>query len=90
MERLSIYYSFVSVKNLIHRWVDMKRHSGERRAGELLGLAARSVGAKHAEKAYKLQLLQQLLAEIFEFLQSSGATRPPGSSHLRDHLDSLP
>lgn len=40
----------------------MKRHSGERRAGELLVLAARSVGAKHAEKAYKLHL-QQLLAE---------------------------
>ncbi|WP_138756599.1 transposase, partial [Paenibacillus sinopodophylli] len=40
----------------------MRRHSGERRASELLALAARSVGAKHAEKAYKLHL-QQLLAE---------------------------
>ncbi|WP_274382324.1 hypothetical protein [Paenibacillus paridis] len=34
----------------------MKRHSSERRAGEELALAARSFGAKHAEKAYKLQI----------------------------------
>ncbi|WP_141505306.1 IS110 family transposase [Paenibacillus luteus] len=106
--RESIVHRLVSVKNQIHRWVDivflelrqvykhligsgslatlrlfptpadlqkltirqvidgwktvMKRHSGERRAGELLALAAQSVGAKHAEKAYKLHL-QQLLAE---------------------------
>ncbi|SFB22891.1 Transposase IS116/IS110/IS902 family protein [Cohnella sp. OV330] len=106
--RETIIHRLVSVKNQIHRWVDivfpelrqvykhligsgalatlrlfptpadlqkltvrqvvdgwktvMKRHSGERRAGELLALAARSVGAKHAEKAYKLHL-QQLLAE---------------------------
>lgn len=106
--RETIVHRLVSVKNQIHRWVDivfpelrqvykrligagalatlrlfptpadlqkltvrqvvdgwktvMKRHSGERRAGELLALAARSVGAKHAEKAYKLHL-QQLLAE---------------------------
>jgi transposase len=106
--RETIVHRLVSVKNQIHRWVDivfpelrqvykhligsgslatlrlfptpadlqkltvrqvidgwktvMKRHSGERRAGELLVLAARSVGAKHAEKAYKLHL-QQLLAE---------------------------
>ncbi|WP_138756393.1 hypothetical protein [Paenibacillus sinopodophylli] len=40
----------------------MKRHSGERRAGELLALAVHSVGAKHAERAYKLHI-QQLLAE---------------------------
>jgi len=106
--RETVVHRLVSVKNQIHRWVDivfpelrqvykhligagvlatlrlfptpadlqkltvrqvvdgwktvMKRHSGERRAGELLALAARSVGAKHAEKAYKLHL-QQLLAE---------------------------
>ncbi|SFE61674.1 Transposase IS116/IS110/IS902 family protein [Paenibacillus algorifonticola] len=106
--RETIVHRLVSVKNQIHRWVDivfpelrlvykhligpgslatlrlfptsadlqkltvrqvidgwktvMKRHSGERRAGELLALAARSVGAKHAERAYKLHL-QQLLAE---------------------------
>ncbi len=104
--RETIVHRLVSVKNQIHRWVDivfpelrqkhligsgslatlrlfptpadlqkltvrqiidgwktvMKRHSGERRAGELLALAACSVGAKHAERAYKLHL-QQLLAE---------------------------
>ncbi len=106
--RETIVHRLVSVKNQIHRWVDMvfpelrqvykhlmgsgslatlrlfptpadlqkltvqqvvdgwktvmKRHSGERRARELLALSARSVGAKHAEKAYKLHL-QQLLAE---------------------------
>jgi len=53
----------LSVRQVIDGWKTvMKRHSGERRAGELLALAARSVGAKHAEKAYKLHL-QQLLAE---------------------------
>jgi transposase len=106
--RETIVHRLVSVKNQIHRWVDivfpelrqvykyligsgslatlrlfptpadlqkltvrqvidgwktvMKRHSGERRAAELLALATRSVGAKHAEKAYRLHL-QQLLAE---------------------------
>lgn len=106
--REAVVHRLVSVKNQIHRWVDivfpelrqvykhligsgslatlrlfpmpvdlqkltvrqvidgwktvMKRHSGERRASELLALAARSVGAKHAEKAYKLHI-QQLLAE---------------------------
>ncbi|WP_141505296.1 IS110 family transposase [Paenibacillus luteus] len=106
--RETIVHRLVSVKNQIHRWVDMvfpelpqvykhligsgslatlrlfptpadlrkltvrqvidgwktvmKRHSGERRAGELLALAAQSVGAKHAEKAFKLHI-QQLLAE---------------------------
>ncbi|WP_028609720.1 IS110 family transposase [Paenibacillus harenae] len=106
--RETIVHRLVSVKNQIHRWVDivfpelrqvykhligsgslatlrlfptpadlqkltvrqvidgwktvMKRHSGERRACELLALAARSVGAKHTEKAYKLHI-QQLLAE---------------------------
>ena len=106
--RETIVHRLVSVKNQIHRWVDivfpelrqvykhligsgslatlrlfptpadlnkltvrqviegwktvMKRHSGERRASELLALAARSVGAKHAQKAYKLHI-QQLLAE---------------------------
>lgn len=106
--RETIVHRLVSVKNQIHRWVDivfpelrqvykhligagalatlrlfptpadlqklsirqvvegwkavMKRHSGERRAGELLALAARSAGAKHAQKAYKLHL-QLLLAE---------------------------
>lgn len=108
VNRETIVHRLVSVKNHIHRWVDivfpelrqvykhligsgslatlrlfpmpadlqkltirqvingwrtvMKRHSGERRAGELLALAARSVGAKHAEKAFKLHI-HQLLAE---------------------------
>ncbi len=53
----------LSVCQVIAGWKTvMKRHSGERRAGELLALAAHSVGAKHAEKAYKLHI-QQLLAE---------------------------
>jgi len=53
----------LTVRQVVDGWKTvMKRHSGERRAGELLALAARSVGAKHAEKAYKLHL-QQLLAE---------------------------
>lgn len=102
--RETIIHGLISVKNLIHRWVDlrkvhkhlmgfgslatlrlfptpadlqkltvrkvlddwktviMKRHSGERRAIELLTLAVRSVGAKHAEKAYKLHL--QLLPNM--------------------------
>ncbi|SFB63047.1 Transposase IS116/IS110/IS902 family protein [Cohnella sp. OV330] len=53
----------LTVRQVVEGWKTvMKRHSGERRAGELLALAACSVGAKHAEKAYKLHL-QQLLAE---------------------------
>ncbi|WP_262985647.1 transposase [Paenibacillus sp. PL91] len=53
----------LTVRQVIDGWKTvMKRHSGERRAGELLALAARSIGAKHAEKAYKLHI-QQLLAE---------------------------
>jgi len=53
----------LTVRQVIDGWKTvMRRHSGERRAGDLLALAARSIGAKHAEKAYKLHL-QQLLAE---------------------------
>jgi transposase len=52
----------LTVRQVIDGWKTvMKRHSGERRAGELLALAVRSVGVKHAEKACKLHL-QQLLA----------------------------
>jgi transposase len=38
----------------------MKRHSGLRRAEQLISLAKRSIGAPHAVEAYKLHLKQLL------------------------------
>lgn len=71
----------LTVRQVFDDWKTvMKRHRGERRAGELLALAARSVGAKHAEKAYKLHL-QQLLAEYdlaVEQLQVNALLRHAG------------
>jgi transposase len=50
-------------QDVIKGWKSlMKRHSGSRRAQELIALASRSVGSQQAAHAYKLHL-KQLLAE---------------------------